>query len=166
LDDRLRSHYATYERVIGFTRVADVKAAPLLAFHSALIGVLVGESGSIVGTFEEASCSEEVGMAILIAIYAATTLASLTSAALVYLPVTPPANSSLVYFEDIKAMKSDEFVGRSKALDSEMIEDHLLDQIHRVSAIASKKFARIRVSMLLAAPAFAAWCACLVLALS
>ena len=39
----------------------------------------------------------------------------------------------------------------------EVIEGHLLDQIHRVSKIASLKMRRVRWAFLLSAPAGALW---------
>ena len=40
MEDRLRSHYESLSRVIGFTRAADAKAAPVLALQVVLLGGL------------------------------------------------------------------------------------------------------------------------------
>ena len=39
-EDRLRSHYESLSRAIGFTRAADAKAGPILALQVALAGTL------------------------------------------------------------------------------------------------------------------------------
>ena len=40
MDERLQSHYESLQRVIRFTRQADVKAAPAIALQIALVGAL------------------------------------------------------------------------------------------------------------------------------
>ena len=54
-------------------------------------------------------------------------------------------------------MDSELFESRAKGISTEAIENHLLDQIHSVSKIASVKMRRVRWAFLLSAPASALW---------
>ena len=62
-----------------------------------------------------------------------------------------------IYFEDISAMDYELFESRAKEMSEDVIESQLLDQIHRVSKIASVKMRRVRWAFLLSAPASALW---------
>ena len=80
-----------------------------------------------------------------------------TLAALVYLPMNPRANRSLIYFEDIAAMAFEEFRDRAVDHGPEQIESALLDQIHRVSRVASKKMRRVWCAVALSLPVLVLW---------
>ena len=49
------------------------------------------------------------------------------------------------------------FESRAKGMNTEAIERNLLDQIHRVSKIASVKMRRVRWAFLLSAPPSSLW---------
>ena len=66
----------------------------------------------------------------------------------------PRTGESLIYFEDIAAMRSEVFTKRSKEMSPDVIEEQLLSQIHIVSGIASTKMRRVRCAFWLSAPSF------------
>ena len=79
-------------------------------------------------------------------------IATVTTAARVYIPMHPRTGESLIYFEDIAAMRSESFAKRAKAMSPDMIEEQLLSQIHIVSRIASAKMHRVRWAFWLSVP--------------
>lgn len=65
----------------------------------------------------------------------------------VYIPIGPRTGKSLLFFEDIAAQDYASFEARAKAMHSAAIERQLLDQVHRVSRIASFKMKWVRRAM-------------------
>ena len=158
LEERLRSHYESLERAIGFIRSADSKAAPVLALQVALVGTLATRSENlkaiIVATPWDA---ESVTIGGLLCLYLLFVSAVVTKAALVYLPNNPKTGRSLIYFEDIASLGVESFVAQAKSVDSDLIEEQLLDQIYRVSRIAAIKMRRVRCALLLSGPSSVLW---------
>lgn len=164
---RLQSHYQTLERVIGFTRVADTKAAPLLVLQTAVAGLIIAQVPSFHAIFKNGlHGAEAIAVAVLLGVYVLSAILGWAFAALVYVPRCPPAKGSLIYFEDIAKMDYDAFRANSVLLDPAGIEEQLLDQIHRVSKIASWKFCLVRNSFISSAASLAFAGALLGLALS
>ncbi len=166
MNERLHSHYVTLERIIGFTRVADTKAAPVLALQTALLTTLVSQAAKLSAILEGegAGCFEQLTSLASLAVFLLTSATSFFFAGRVYVPMTPPAQGSLIYFEDIQRMGRGEFMARSEELSPSAIEEQLLDQIHRVSAITSQKMRFVRLSIMFSIPALASWAILLVLA--
>ena len=156
MEERLNSHYESLSRVIAFTRAADAKAAPVLALQIALLGALAArfEKLFLALSVESWNFDEAVLWVVLIA-YALCMIATVSMAARVYIPVHPRTGESLIYFEDIAAMRSGLFAQRAKEMSSDMIEEQLLSQIHTVSRIASLKMRRVRWAFWLSGPSLA-----------
>ena len=155
---RLHSHYESLSRAIGFTRAADAKAGPVLGLQIALLGALATRLGDFrelatVGPWD----AERVAFIVVMAAYVLSLGMVATLAALVYLPMNPRANRSLIYFEDIAAMAFEEFRDRAVDHGPEQIESELLDQIHRVSRVASKKMRRVWCAVALSLPVLVLW---------
>ena len=158
MEERLKSHYESLTRVIRFVRAADTKAAPVLGLQIALVGTLAARADRLLTIIvEEPRDVESFILVTLIVLYSFLLVAVVGFAALVYLPVNPRTGESLIYFEDIAAMDYEFFESRAKGMCVEVIESQLLDQIHRVSKIASVKMHRVRWAFLLSAPASALW---------
>lgn len=158
LIERNKVHATTLERVIAFTRVADAKAAPLIALQTALAGLLLGQTKQVVALCADTSRHLTPHfVAGLVGIYVFSAVASWIYAARVYVPLTPPAGGSLIYFEDIRAMARADFKARSASLGPTALEEALLDQIFRVSEIASRKFGWVRTSFQMGALAVFTW---------
>lgn len=156
--ERNKVHTATLERVIGFTRVADAKAAPLIALQTTLAGLLLGQTKQIVALCADTSHAfSPYVVAGLVGIYVFSAVTSWIYAARVYVPLIPPAGGSLIYFEDIRAMARTDFKARSAGLGPTALEEALLDQIFRVSEIASRKFGWVRTSFQMGALAVLTW---------
>ena len=162
MEERLRSHYESLSRAIGFTRAADAKAGPVLGLQIALLGALATRLGDFrdlatVGPWD----AERVAFIAVAAVYVLLLGVVVVLAALVYLPMNPRTDRSLIYFEDIAAMEFEEF--RDRAVDQEAveIERQLLDQIYRVSRVASKKMRRVWCAITLSLPGLAFWSALL-----
>ena len=158
LEERLRSHYESLSRIIGFTRSADAKAAPVLALQVALVGTLAARFEKLLPVVvAEQWHAERVVLTVLIGLYLVFLISVVVLAALVYMPMNPRTGKSLIYFEDIASMGYKEFEAQAKGIGAAVIEQHLLDQIHRVSAIASTKMRRVRWAFLLSGPASILW---------
>ena len=163
MQERLRSHYESLERAISFVRSADTKAAPILGLQLALVGSLAATSEnlwSIVGT--PPWDIERVLIVILIATYGLFQILVVVVAARVYVPVNPRTGKSLIYFEDIASMEHRDFETQAMAMHPRMIERQLLDQVHRVSRIASTKMGRVRLAFQLSGISFLSWAILLV----
>lgn len=164
LEERLRSHYESLSRVIEFTRMADAKAGPVLLVQLALAGTLVARFEGMLP--EVVSGVWDLGCVALVAgmfCYALLFVATVGIAALVYSPTSPKAKHSLIYFEDIASSDVETFKRLSLATSTEEIERQLLDQIHRVSQIASAKMSRVRLAIGLSVPSVCLWVTLLLL---
>ena len=158
MEERLRSHYESLSRAIDFTKTADTKAAPVLLVQVALLGTLAARFDHLLPALQKAGWGiDSVILGVLLTVYGILVTASILTAASVYLPRSPRADGSLIYFEDISAMTFDSFRAKVRQLDSETIEDQLLDQIHRVSTIASAKMNRVRKAYYLSVPLLLLW---------
>ena len=145
MEERLKSHYESLQRAIRFTRTADTKAAPVVALQIALLGVLATRYERLLSVITQRQWDAEgVALVGVVILYGVATIGSIAIAAWVYIPANRKANGSLVYFEDIAAMGCQRFKDRSIRMTPEEIEEQLLDQIYRVSGIASDKMRRVR----------------------
>ena len=160
MEERLRSHYESLTRAIRFVRTTDRKAAPVLGLQIALIGALATRADKLLAIVGSEPWGIEnttlLGLALL---YGTLVLIVAALATSVYVPINPKTGRSLIYFEDIASMDYHAFELRAKGMSAESIESDLLDQIHRVSQIASKKMNRVRWAFILSAPAFLSWLA-------
>ncbi len=157
MEERLKSHYESLTRAIRFVRAADTKAAPVLGLQIALVGTLAARSDKLLNIVMESWDIESAVLVTLIVLYSIFLVAVVAFAALVYVPMNPRTGKSLIYFEDIASMDYEHFESRAKDMSTAAIESHLLDQIHRVSKIASVKMWRVRCAFILSAPASVLW---------
>lgn len=141
MEQRLKSHYESLARVVWFTRMADFKAAPIIALQAALIGALATRADELWAIVKEYEWGWERGSVIgLLVIYGASFLAAVLLAGLVYMPRNPKTGKGiLIYFEDISNMKFEQFAAQARQMRPETIERQLLQQIHAVSKVASTK---------------------------
>ena len=156
-------HYESLTRAIGFTRVADAKAAPGLALQVALAGTIAARmEGLWLILTEPPFGAQAIALATLLTIYAALLIVSMTFAACVYIPRNPKTGRSLIYFEDIAAMSFKDFEERVVQMNVADIERQLIDQIHVVSGIASTKMRFVRWSYWAGGPSVLLWVVLLV----
>ena len=156
MDERLTSHYESLSRVIRFTRTADRKAAPLLALHVALLGALAARFDKLWSIIVGSSCdAERVALIAVLVSFVASLLIAGGLAASVYMPRNPSTGKSNIFFEDIAAMEYTEFETAARNTSSDVIERQLIDQIYRVSRVASIKMKRVRWAIWSSAPAVA-----------
>lgn len=146
--DRLKSHYESLARAIGFTRVADAKAAPVVALQAALVGTLAARADKLQGLLIEDEWGLEWLLLIaVIVLYVLSLGVAVFLAIRVYMPVSPRTGRSFIYFEDIAAKDFEAFEAGARAARSATIEHQLLDQVHRVSTIASLKMKWVRQAL-------------------
>ena len=157
-DDRLKSHYESLARAIGFTKGADTKAAPVLALQVALVGTLAARTDRLQDILVEGEWSPERMLLIAAIVFYVVFLAAAVVVAIrVYVPVNPRTGKSLIYFEDIAAQDFASFEARAREMRPAMLEGQLLDQIHRVSKIASLKMQWVRCTLRLSVVSSALW---------
>lgn len=157
-EERLRSHYESLSRVIQFTRTADRKAAPVLALQVALAGTLATRLQSLTAVLTgDVWDAEKILVFAALLCYGLLVVAVVVLAGGVYLPINPRTGKSLIFFEDIAAMGSESFEQKVKSLSIDDIEHQLLDQIHRVSQVASVKMRRVRWALWLSLPSAITW---------
>ena len=158
MEKRLRSHYESLSRAIGFTRAADGKAAPALALQVALVGTVAARFERLAPMLgREPWGVDSLALAGLLVLYALSAIGVVALAASVYLPRTPRTGGSLIYFEDIATMSLESLKKQATSMDAETIERQLLDQIHTVSGIASTKLRRVRWTYYLSVPSVVSW---------
>ena len=156
MEERLNSHYESLSRAIAFTRSADAKAAPVLALQIAALGALAARFERLIpALFADLWNVEKTVLWIVVVLYAGFMIAAVTMSARVYIPMHPLTGESLIYFEDIAAMRSELFAQRAKEMSPDTIEEQLLSQIHIVSQIASLKMRRVRRAFWLSGPSLA-----------
>lgn len=151
METRLQSHYESLARVIRFTRMADTKAGAVLALQFVLAGVLATRLLDQLAPAIEKDPYGAVAIAVTLAgaVYVLSALAAVVLAVWVYVPATPQTGQSLIYFEDVAKLDCRQFAAAAMGMDAAEIERQLLDQIYRVSCIASRKMQRVR---------YAFWC--------
>lgn len=158
LEERLRSHYESLSRAIGFTRASDSKAAPALALQVALVGTVAARFERLAPMLgKEPWGVDSLALAGVLVLYGISAIGVVAFAASVYLPKTPRAGGSLIYFEDIAAMSLESLREQATSMDAETIERQLLDQIYTVSGIASTKMRRVRWAYYLSIPSVVSW---------
>ena len=158
LEERLRSHYESLSRAIGFTRAADGKAPPALALQVALVGTVAARFERLAPMLgKEPWGVDSLALTGLLVLYAISSIGVVAFAASVYLPRTPRTGGSLIYFEDISTMSLESLKEQATSMDTETIERQLLDQIHAVSAIASAKMRRVRWAYYLSGLSVVLW---------
>ena len=158
MEERLRSHYESLARVIRFTRTADTKAAPLIALQVALVGTLAARFEKLLDIVWHGPWDIERGVIIaLAALYFCCLAAVVWLAALVYMPTNPSTGKSLIFFEDVVSMGFEPFETRARNMSADSIERQLIDQVHRVSIIASAKMRRVRWAFWWSLPATLLW---------
>ena len=143
----MQSHYESLSRVIRFTRMADTKAGSALALQFLLLGALVTQSESLFSMV--AGGAWDLGHLALIAVmlvYALFLLLAVGLGVSVYIPAAPKTGKSLIYFEDIAALKYDDFKENAQNMDDDTIEEQLISQIYQVSQIVSRKMRLVRVA--------------------
>ena len=164
LEERLRSHYETLSRVIGFTKTADAKAAPVLALQVALLGALSTRSGELYSIIANGPWDvERVAVIGFTIAYISLLAIVIVLAAMVYMPMIAKTGQSLIFFEDISDMEWEEFQSAAQNMSHDTIEHQLIDQIYRVSSVASVKMRRVRWPIILSLPATLSWVALLAL---
>lgn len=89
--------------------------------------------------------------------YSILLIASMASAAWVYILTNPRNGRSLIFFEDISAMPFENFEERAGRMDAVEIERQLIDRIHVVSGIASKRMRLVGWSCWAGAPSVLLW---------
>ena len=163
LEERLKTHHESLSRAILFTRVADRKAAPILAIQIALVGTLAARSESLL-SFIASDPNGCLAVILVLVVFAYLVLfgAAVVVAAGVYMPMTPRTGTSLIYFEDIQSIPEESFMEQARRLEPEDIENQLLQQIYAVSQIASIKMQRVRRAIFLSVPASVLWVALIV----
>ena len=167
MEERLRSHYESLSRAIEFTRMADAKAGPVLLVQVALAGTMAARLD--LALLVLSGVAWDVNRVVFLCgsiLYAALLVAVVIIAVRVYMPSSPKTGKSLIYFEDVAALEFETFRSRSVATPIEEIERQLLDQIYRVSQIASDKMRRVRWAVYLSVPSVLLWVILLVLSSS
>ena len=158
MEERLKSHYESLSRAIAFTRSADTKATPVLALQVALVGTLAARFDRLAPTLSIESWGVEAFvLVVLMVLYAVLLVVIVALSASVYLPRNPRTGCSLIYYEDISMMSLGSFRGKASAMTPELIERQLLQQIHTVSAIASKKMRRVQWAYFFSVPSVMLW---------
>ena len=130
----------------------------MLALQVALLGGLTTRFEDLYAIIGSEPWDAERGVVIgLAAIYGLLLSVVILLAAMVYMPMNARTNRSFIFFEDVAAMEFQEFQSRARNMSSSLIEHQLLDQVHRVSKIASTKMRRVRWAIVLSLPAIALW---------
>ena len=159
MEERLQSHYESLQRVIRFVRLADAKAAPVIALQVALVGTLAARFDRLQPIVLQSHLdAEQIVLIAVMLLYFVCLLSVIVLAGLVYVPRNPTTGGeSLVYFEDIRAMGYERFEEQAMQMTTDKIERQLLDQIYRVSGVVSVKMCRVRWALILSAPAGMLW---------
>ena len=127
-------------------------------FSTLLTGVLATQWDRLQGLLLDAPwCLERLAFIVVTALHAGLLAAAVFLALRVYMPVSPRTGKSLIYFEDIAALDFALFQAQASEMRPAVIEHQLLDQIYRVSAIASLKMARVRWAFRLSVASSALW---------
>ena len=159
--ERLPLHFNTLSRAVDFTKIADAKAAPLLAGHTAIVGVIATRAVALADIVRDSN-AESFAVCAVALCYIVLTLISAILAGRVFIPISPKIKKSLIYFEEISSYEYEKFRIASQELDWNKAESELLDQIYRVSRVASKKMFRVRWAYYTAGPATVLWATLLV----
>ena len=134
-----------------------------MALQVALVGTLASRVENLLPVVLQ--CSWDVQRAFLIALlasYACCVIATVAMGAKVYIPLNPRTGKSLIFFEDVAALSFESFQRQANQLTPAEIESQLLDQVHRVSQIASVKMRWVRWAFWVTVPSLILWLALIV----
>lgn len=134
--DRVKFMEASMERLLRTNTGADTKVATLVGMNTTMLAVLAA-----LVTRQEFVSVWLVGIAVLSAL---GLLLGLLFLSLSSFPRTSRPPRSVVFFGAIAAVDTATFAERVKAITDEEYLDDLIDQCHRMSAIATQKFGWIR----------------------
>ena len=127
-----------------------------MALQVALLGALATRFDRLQSIIVGSSCDvERVALVVVLGFFVAFLLIAGWLAATVYMPRNPRTGESNIFFEDIATMEYPEFESTARNMSSDMIERQLIDQIYRVSRVASIKMKRVRWAIWSSAPAVA-----------
>ena len=158
LEERLKLHHESLTRVIRFTRSADTKAGPVLALQFALVGTLAARFEKLQPILVADQWDiEKIVLVALVVLYIVFLVWVVATAAMVYIPIHSRTGKSLIFFEDVATMEYESFRVQVKEMSLDEVEDQLLDQIYRVSKIASVKMRRVRSAFILSVPSIVLW---------
>lgn len=162
-EQRLKSHYESLARAIGFVRAADAKAAPVLGLQVALVGTLAVRFDRLWADISNTPWeAKSLVVAVLLISYSCFLFAVIVLAARVYMPTHPRTERSLIYFEDISSMEYEDFEARAKDMSGSLIETQLLDQIYRISQVVRQKMYRVKWAFVLTGPTCILWVALMI----
>ena len=127
-----------------------------MALQVALLGALATRFDRLQSIIVGSSCdAERVALVIVLVSFVVSLLVAVGLAAAVYMPRNRRTGKSNIFFEDIAAMEYPEFETAARNMSSDVIERQLVDQIYRVSLVASVKMKRVRWAIWSSAPAVA-----------
>jgi hypothetical protein len=134
--DRVKMMEASMERLLRTNTGADTKVATLVGMNTTMLAVLA----ALVTRQEIVS----IWMVCLAVVAAVGLLLGLLFLSLSSFPRTSRPPRSIVFFGAITAVDTATFEERVKTITDDEYLDDLIDQCHRMSAIASQKFGWIR----------------------
>lgn len=149
MSEKLSQAESNLERKLEWNSRFDTKVAFIMAFCIAMLATLADAAKNI-----------SAWSNIIYAVFATAFILLIVSiffGILSQFPTTKSLNSSLVFFGTISKMKVDEFKKRFKQSSDEEYLDDILDQIHRNSEILTKKFRRLRISLIFISIAVVPW---------
>lgn len=162
---RIDQHSKTLDRAVRLTQMADAKTAPILALQATLAAVTVSQASDIgrIMDFGEHPYTTALALLVMLA-YVGTALFACVLGVLVFVPRAPrisPAGPdeplSLVYFDDISRVPFEAFRAKALTVGRDAFEEDILQQVHIVSGVASRKMSLVRIALLATLFAFLAW---------
>ena len=119
-----------------------------MALQIALLGALAARFDRLRSIIVGSSCdAERVALIIVLVAFVASLLIAVGLAAAVYMPRNQRTGASIIFFEDIAAMEYSAFESSANSMSNDVIEHQLIDQIYRVSQVASVKMKWVRWSI-------------------
>ena len=105
----------------------DTKAGAALALQFLLLGALAARSESLFSIIAGGAWGfGHIALLVVMLLYGLFLLSAVGLGASVYIPATPKTGKSLIYFEDIAALKYNDFRAKAKNMDDDDIEAQLI----------------------------------------
>lgn len=144
--DKLEIYIKDIERYDFYIEKADNKASFLLAFEGIVLTLITPLANDFLRNIDSSIIKNTVMILLVIALIAIV-VAAVSSALVIFPRFSKITGTSVLYYNDVKDLKSTELIERISNLKEEQMLNDFAEQVVVLAKISSKKMVGIRWSL-------------------